>query len=68
MAVESKEQQISTLLYCLGEEAEDILTSTNISEADGRKYVQVLGKINKFFKVWKNVIFKRPRFNWETQC
>ena len=54
MAGESEERQISTLLYCLGEEAEDVLTSTNISEADRGRYAQVLGKMDKFFKVRKN--------------
>ena len=67
MAGESKERQISTLLYCLGEEAEDVLTSTNISEADRGRYAQVLGKMDEFFKVRKNVIFERARFNRRTQ-
>ena len=66
-ASESEEWQISTLLYCLGEEAEDVLTSTNISETDRGRYAQVLGKRDEFFKVRKNVIFERARFNWRIQ-
>ena len=58
MAGKSEEQQISTLLFYLGEEAEDALTSTNISEADRGRYAQLLGKMNEFFKVRKNVIFE----------
>ena len=58
MASESEERQISTLLYCLGEEAEDVLTSTNISETDRGRYAQVLGKMDDFFKVQKNIIFE----------
>ena len=61
MASESEERQ--TLLYCLGEEAEDVLTSTNISNDDRKQYDQVLGKMDEFFKVQKNVIFERARFN-----
>ena len=53
MAGESEERPISTLLYCFGEEAEDILT-----EADRGRYAQVLGKMNKFFKIQKNAIFE----------
>ena len=34
LAGESDSRQVSTLLYCMGEEAEDILASTNIAEAD----------------------------------
>ena len=31
---ESEERQVNTLLYCLGEEAKDILASTNIVETE----------------------------------
>ena len=31
---ESEEYQVNTLLYCLGEEAKDILASTNIVETE----------------------------------
>ena len=34
---ESDARQVSTLLYCLGEEENDVLASTNISEADKKK-------------------------------
>ena len=64
---ESEEHQISTLLYCLGEEAEDVLKSTNISDEERKSYEQVLGKMDTFFKVLKNVIFEHARFNWQTQ-
>ena len=67
MAGESEERQISTLLYCLGEEAEDVLTSTNISEANRGRYAHVLGKMDECFNVGKNVIFERTRFNGRTQ-
>ena len=45
-------KQISTFLYCLGEEAEAVLSSTNAT-ADDRS----------FFKVRKNIIYERSRFN-----
>ena len=32
-------RQISTLLYCMGEEAEDVLTSTNISDDEKESYM-----------------------------
>ena len=60
---EGQQKQVSTLLYCMGESAEDILTSTDIS-ADGRKRFEfVIAKFDSFFKVRKNVIFERARFN-----
>lgn len=32
LANEGETRQVSTLLYCMGEEAEDVLTSTEISD------------------------------------
>ena len=62
---ESDERQISTLLYCMGEDAEETLTSTNITEEDRKEYARV---VSEFFKVRKNVIFERARFNLRCQA
>lgn len=58
---------MSTLLYCLGEESQSVLTSTNATEDDRKEYAQVLAKFDGFFQVRKNVIFKRARFNRRNQ-
>ena len=55
--------QVSTLLYCLGEEADNVLTSTNITAENRKKFADVLQKFDEFFKVRKNIIFERARFN-----
>ena len=60
---EDAEKQVSTLLYCLGEEAEAVLASTNITDEERKVYDTVLKKFDDFFKVRKNVIFERARFN-----
>ena len=60
-------KQISTLLYCMGEDAEDTLSSTNITAEERRKYESVLGKFDEFFKVRRNVIFERAKFNRRIQ-
>jgi len=60
-------RQVSTLLYCMGEEADDILSSTNISDGEKAKYSFVMGKFDEYFKVRKNVIFKRAQFNRRNQ-
>ena len=67
LSQENEPRQVSTLLYCLGEEAEDVLASANITEDDRKKYKSVLGKLDEFFKVRKNVIFERARFNKRSQ-
>ena len=60
-------KQVSTLLYCLGEQAETVLSSTNISEEQRKVYDSVIGKFDSFFKVTRNVIFERARFNRRVQ-
>ena len=56
-------KQVNALLYTLGEEAEGVLTSVSVTAEERRVYATVLGKFNGFFKVRRNVIFERARFN-----
>ena len=44
---EDEARQVSTLLYCLGEEAEGVLASTNISEEARKKYKDVMEKLDE---------------------
>ena len=60
-------QQVSTLLYCIGEEAESVLTSTNASDDDRKDYKTVLQKFDEHFKVRHNVIYERAKFNRRCQ-
>ena len=60
-------RQDSTLLYCLGEEAEDVIVSTNIKGASHKKYTGEMAKLNGCFKVWRNLIFERAKFNRRNQ-
>ena len=64
---ESEERQVNTVLYCLGEEAEDILVSTSIGEEYTKKYDSVLTKFDSFFSVRKNVIIEHAKFNKHSQ-
>ena len=56
-----------TLLYCMGEEAENILSSTGISDEDKKKYDKVVEKFDLYFAVRRNLIFERARFNRRVQ-
>ena len=51
LSTESDERQISTVLYCMGEDAEETLTSTNITEVDRKVYTKVIEKFDELFKV-----------------
>ena len=60
-------QQVNTLLYCLGEEAEGVLTSTNVTADERKVYDTVVDKFDAFFNVRRNVIFERARFDRRNQ-
>ena len=60
-------KQVSTLLYCLGEEADSLLTSVNAKEEDKKDYARVLELFDDYFKVRRNVIFERARINRRAQ-
>ena len=64
---EDDARRVNTLLYCLGEEAEGVLSSTGISEESRAKYDDVIAKFDEHFKVRKNVIYERARFNKRDQ-
>ena len=53
LLAEDDDRQVSTLLYCMGEDAEDTLAFTNISNADRKKYDMVIGQFDRFFKAQK---------------
>uniref|UniRef100_A0A1X7VHF5 Uncharacterized protein n=1 Tax=Amphimedon queenslandica TaxID=400682 RepID=A0A1X7VHF5_AMPQE len=60
---EAGEKQVSTLLYAIGEDVEDTLTSMNPSADWSKDFGKVIKKFDDFLKVRKNIIFKRARFN-----
>ena len=64
---EGTKKQVSTLLDCLGEEAETVLASTNITDEQRKVCDTVINKFDSFFKVTRNVIFERARFNRRVQ-
>ena len=63
LSTDCDDKQVSTLLYCLGEEAESVLVSTSATEADRKDHVSIMAKFDAFFNVRRNVIFERARFN-----
>ena len=64
---EGAKKQVSALLYCLEEEAETVLASTNITDEQRKVYDTIISKFDSFFKVTRNVIFERARFNCQVQ-
>ena len=63
----SDAKQVSTFLYCMGEEAEAVLAATHATVDDRKTYADVKRKFDAFFKVRRNIIFERARFNRRNQ-
>ena len=64
---EGDNRKVSTLLYCMGEEGDAVLTSTNITEDEQKSYVNVMRKFDEFFKIRRNEIYERAKFNRRDQ-
>lgn len=59
--------QVNTLIYTMGDEADDILRSFKLSEEDKNKYSVVKDKFEKHFVKCRNIIFERAKFNMRKQ-
>ena len=68
LTTDDSTKQVNTLLYCLGEEVEAVLTSTNVTGDERKEYETVVAKFEAFFKIRRNVIFERARFNPRNQA
>ena len=60
--------QVDTLIYCMGEEAEAIFQSFNLTAEEQKKYQTVLDKFANHFARKKNVIYERAKFNSRFQA
>ena len=59
--------QINTMIYCMGDEAEDILASFELSEEDAKEFKTVEKKFDDHFNPRRNTIFERAKFNSRKQ-
>ena len=63
----SEGRQISTLLYSMGPEAQDVLETTGIDEENRGVYDAVIASFDEYFGVRRNIIFERAQFNSRKQ-
>ena len=63
----SEAAQVNSLVYSMGDSADDILHSFNLSEEDSKKYTVVKEKFDSHFVKCKNVIFECAKFNMRKQ-
>ena len=71
LSTEAEAKQVSTFLYCLGEEANDFLVTMGATDADRATCDAICRKFKDFFTVRHTqcmcVIFERTRFNRRVQ-
>ena len=66
-ANQKRAKQVNTLVYSMGDKADDILQSFNLTEADQKKYSTVKDKFERYFVKRRNTIFERAKFNKRKQ-
>ena len=67
LSSKSEENQVNTLIYSMGEEADDILFSFGLSADDKKKYTIVSNKFEAYFVKRRNPIYERGKFNMRRQ-
>ncbi|XP_061159755.1 uncharacterized protein K02A2.6-like [Syngnathus typhle] len=63
----SEANQVNTLIYCMGDEADDILRGQALSDAQRHQYQAVRDTLDIYFVPRKNIIYERARFNQRVQ-
>ena len=67
LELQVEEAQVNMLIYCIGDEAEDILQSFSLTQEQKKLYDTVKAQFDVHFIPRRNVIFERARFNSRKQ-
>ena len=59
--------QVSTLIYLMGEEAEQLLLSLQLTDTELQNFDTVIAKITQFYTPKVNIIYERAKFNSRIQ-
>ena len=62
-----EQSQVNRLIYTMGDEADDILSSFGLTEEQKREYATVKDRFEKYFVKKRNPIFERAKFNSRVQ-
>ncbi|XP_077548351.1 endothelin-converting enzyme 2-like [Haemaphysalis longicornis] len=65
--IQPEEHQVDALLYIMGDQAEDIFGTFNLTGEDSKTFSVVMERFDKYFIPRRNVIFERARFNTRIQ-
>ena len=58
---------MNTLIYTMGDDAEDIVTSLHMTGKEASEYITVKQKLEGHFVMRRNVIFERAKVNQRQQ-
>ena len=61
------ENQVNTLVYSMGKEADDIMISFGLTTDESMQYVIVRNRFESRFIAKRNIIFERTKFNFRSQ-
>ena len=64
---EDEKNQVNTLMYLLGDKADDILSSFQLTVEQAANYNTVKTTFDGYFAIRKNVIYERAVFNKRVQ-
>ena len=67
IASKSEESQVHTLVYSMGDKADDILRSFHLPVDDEKKFSVVKERFERHFVKRRNTIFERAKFNTRKQ-
>ena len=67
LATKEETVQVNTLIYTMGDEADDIFRSFGLSEEEKKVYTTVLNKFESHFVKRRYIIFERAKFNMRIQ-
>jgi len=67
LTAKTDEEQVDTLIYLMGDQADDVLLTLGLTEGDKTKLQKVLDAFEKYFIVRRNVIYERAKFNNRVQ-
>ncbi|KAK0145669.1 hypothetical protein N1851_015450 [Merluccius polli] len=63
----TEENQMNTLVYCMGDEADDVLRGLELTNEQRQQYSAVKKGFDDYFIPKKNVIYERAKFNKRVQ-
>ena len=61
LSEKSEENQVNTLVYSMGDKADDVFQSFQLSEVEAKTYETVKNKFEAHFVKRRNTIFERAR-------